>query len=148
MGKINNYAETPSVKLSDKIIGSDGDTDATKNLTVESIVNLAIAGAESIYRFVATQASTTNPTFTELPNNTLEDITWTRTGIGDYNGYKLDAFTGTVHVVMGSTPAYGTPQTFQLDKVDSSNIRLRTAVSGSLADGAMTNQFGYIIHIA
>jgi hypothetical protein len=146
MGKIKDYASS-AAKLSDKILTSDADTGDTKNLLISDIVALTNVGNTFFYRALLTQDTEDAPTAVELPGNTITGIEWTRTTDGDYNGLKVGAFTGIVVMVAGTAPAYGIPQTFQIDRVDDDNIRLRTAVSGGLADDALANQYVQIMNI-
>jgi hypothetical protein len=50
-------------------------------------------------------------------------------------------------MVVGTTPAFGIPQTFQIDRVDDDNVRLRTAMEGVLLDDCLTNQYVQIMNI-
>jgi hypothetical protein len=52
------------------------------------------------------QSSTSIPTSTSLPGNTLSGITWTRTGVGIYKGVKTGAFaSGDVLCLHGGSTA-------------------------------------------
>ena len=96
MAKINNYALS-ALKVNDKLLASDGDTGATKNVSPEDVAELN--GGASIYRAFLTQSGTSAPTAVVVGPNTIGDIVWTRSTTGIYSGTLANAFQGYVAVV-------------------------------------------------
>lgn len=100
MGKINNYS-VDSVNPGDKVLCSDESTGQTKNVTAQSISDLATSA--SVYRAYLTQSGSTAPVATELPGNTLTGE-WVYDGTGYYIFESTGAFTGVKVGVICSLP--------------------------------------------
>ena len=80
---------TRSVVVGDGYIISEN-TLATDNLSTLSINNVPTGIVPKIYIANLTQSGLTDP-IVQVKNNSLGDITWTRTGVGTYEGY-LDSY--------------------------------------------------------
>lgn len=93
MAKINNYALS-ELKVNDKLLASDGDTGATKNVSPEDVADLN--GGATIYRAFLSQSGTNAPIAVVVGPNTIGDIIWTRSTTGIYVGTLANAFQGYV----------------------------------------------------
>ena len=87
MGKIKDYVVS-ALKLTDKMLASDGDTGATKNILVEDIFN----GGIDTYWVNISQSSTSAPTVVDLGSYNFGTVVWTRDIAGTYTGTLAGAF--------------------------------------------------------
>jgi hypothetical protein len=136
MGKINNYTVDP-VNPGDKILASDATTGDTKNVSAQSISDLATSS--SIYRAYITQSGAVDPTVVLIPGNTITG-TWSYNNTGDY----IFTSTGTFAVsnsgcVVGVADAYDT--TFEFSVIDDDSISFKSYSAGSLSDGVITDLY-------
>jgi hypothetical protein len=78
-----------------------------------------------------TQSGTDAPLVTTTYFNTIGTITWTRLGVGDYNGNLTNAFIGNMPKIEGSIGMVDSNliRYFSLYKTDNSNVGLRTWLS-------------------
>jgi hypothetical protein len=81
MGKINNYS-VESVNPGDRVLCSDASTGETKNVTAQSISNLASSSV--VYRAYLTQSGTSAPVATVLDGSTITG-TWAYIETGRYS---------------------------------------------------------------
>lgn len=135
MAKINNYA-VGTLKVNDKLLASDGDTGATKNVSPEDVAELN--GGASIYRAFLTQSGTNAPTAVVVGPNTIGDIVWTRTTTGIYVGTLTNAFQGYVALVAGEKDI---TREVKINNVSSNAISIITYISSVASDGALSNQY-------
>lgn len=135
MARINNYALS-ELKVTDKILASDGDTGATKNVSPEDIAELN--GGAKIYRAFITQNGTSNPIAVVVGPNTIGDIVWTRSGVGVYSGYLDNAFIGNVGLVVGATTD---TKSVKLANLSSDILSISSYLYTSLTDGILSNQY-------
>jgi hypothetical protein len=137
MANINNYALS-GLKVNDKLLASDGDTGATKNVSPEDVADLN--GGAIIYRAFLTQTGTNAPVAVVAGPNTIGNIVWTRGTTGTYLGTLANAFQGNVAVVFGAVPLANDTVTFAYANT-SGIITLLTYDSGVLSDASLTNQY-------
>jgi hypothetical protein len=135
MANINNYG-TSALKVNDKLLASDGDTGATKNISPEDVAELN--GGVAIYRAVLTQTSTNAPIAVVLGPNTIGNIVWTRTTTGIYVGTLANAFQGYPVLITGEADI---TRSVKVNNTSSNTFSIATYISGSLSDGALSNQF-------
>ena len=84
-----------------------------------------------------TQTSTGSPIINKEFLNNIGNIVWSRNAVGDYNGFLTDGFIGNISKsenVFGMIDS-GTINYVLIEKIDNSNIRLRTLLS----DGSTTS---------
>jgi len=92
MTKISAYPEITIPTLDDLLIGTDVENlNATKNFSIQEIVNLAIP--YKIYNAVLTQSGNLAPVATVLQNTLGGTVVWTRDSDGVYIGTLASAFT-------------------------------------------------------
>ena len=92
MTKISAYPEITIPTLDDLLIGTDVENlNATKNFSIQEIVNLAIP--YKIYNAVLTQSGNLAPVATVLQNTLGGTVVWTRDSEGLYLGTLAGAFT-------------------------------------------------------
>lgn len=123
MGKIKDYT-VGTMKTSDLVTVSDGETGETKNLTVSQIQGSPFN--YGIYTALLTQAGTAAPVATVLGENTIGTIVWTRAGVGQYVGTLAGAFdVSSTVITLG--PSTGSPNTAQVAYVyDTDSVHVRT----------------------
>lgn len=97
MGKISDYT-VGTMKTSDLITVSDGETLETKNLTVSQIQGSPFT--YGIYTALLTQTGTAAPVATVVGENTIGTIVWTRAGAGEYIGTLAGAFNENSTVIL------------------------------------------------
>lgn len=147
--KIKDYALSPPAKLTDKIICSDGDTNATKNITINELLSLdPSGGVEIYYNAIATQTSTNAPVFTTLNLNPMGIIVWIYAGSpGDYIGTLAGAFTGIPVLIYGANGAGTRGIEVSISKFNDDVIKMKTTLNGADADGLLTNTWMKIINV-
>ena len=136
MGKINNYS-VDSVNPGDKMLCSDASTGNTKNVTAQSVANLATSSV--IYRAYLTQSGSSAPVATELEGNTL-----TGSWIYDNEGVYLFESTGSfVNVKIGIVCSLPQSQTTKIvyDGHDDNIVAILTFSDSTLSNGLMTDQY-------
>jgi hypothetical protein len=136
MGKINNYS-VETVNPGDRVLCSDESTGQTKNVTAQSISDLA--SSSSVYRAYITQSGVTAPVATVLPGNTLTG-TWVYNGVGLYTFENEGAFAGLKVAVMSSLPQSATTR-IAFNGADDDKVYLSTYVTSTLTNALMTNQY-------
>lgn len=134
MGQINNYP-VESVNATDRILTSDANTGATKNVTPEGIVSYL---GSKYYNCLLNQASTAAPVDTVLGTNTIGVIVWARTSAGIYTGTLSNAFSGSALFIV-ATPT-DVLHTFSIIKTSTSIVTLKSYLSGTLSDDVLINQ--------
>lgn len=83
--KVNNYpVKTP--EAGDKLFGSDANGDQSQ-FEMSNFQGLTY----KVYTALITQSGITDPTISEL-DNTVGNIVWTRTAVGQYDGVLVGAF--------------------------------------------------------
>lgn len=134
MANINTYA-VQSLNSNDKLLASDGNTGATKNVSpVDVFENNA---GLSVYRASLSQLGTAAPTAVVLGSNTVGSIVWTRIGVGVYRATLANAFIGYTTVIapaMGATNAIGFSYT-------SNYVTINTTASGVASDSILENTY-------
>jgi hypothetical protein len=136
MGKINNYS-VETVNPGDRVLCSDASTGQTKNVTAQSISDLA--SSSSVYRAYITQSGVTAPVATVLPGNTLTG-TWVYNGVGLYTFENVGAFTDLKVAVMSSlTNSVNTRIIF--NGADDDSVYVNTYATSTLANGQMIDQY-------
>lgn len=136
MGKINNYS-VESVNPGDRMLCSDASTGQTKNVTAQSVSNLATSSV--IYRAYLTQSGVTAPVATEVPGNTLTG-TWIYDGPGVYLFQSIGAFTGLKVGIVCSIS--NNVNTRIIDDGHSNDIvAILTYSTSTLTNGLMTDQY-------
>lgn len=136
MGKINNYSVDP-VNPGDKILASDATSGDTKNVTAQSISDLATSS--SMYRAYITQFGAVDPTAVLIPGNTITG-TWTYDNIGEYIFTSVGTFTP---LYVGCVVGVGTTQdtTFEFVKTSNDSVSLKSYSAGSLSDSVITDLY-------
>lgn len=136
MGKINNYS-VDSVNPGDKMLCSDASTGETKNVTAQSVANLATSPV--IYRAYLTQTGNSAPVATELEGNTLSG-TWIYDGTGVYLFQSNGAFIGVKVGIVCSIPK--NIDTKIIDDGHSDDVvAILTYSASTLTNGLMTDQY-------
>lgn len=136
MGKINNYS-VETVNPGDRVLCSDESTGQTKNVTAQSISDLA--SSSSVYRAYITQSGVTAPVATVLPGNTLTG-TWVYNGVGLYTFENEGAFAGLKVAVMSSLPQGATIR-ITFNGNDDDKVYLNTYITSTLTNGLMADQY-------
>ena len=136
MGKINNYS-VESVNPGDRVLCSDASTGETKNVTAQSISDLAPSA--TIYRAYITQSGSSAPVATVVPGNTLTG-TWTYTSTGTYVFTSTGAFAGVKVAVMTSVPQGASTRIVFNSNTDNA-VTILTYDTTTLTNGLMTNQY-------
>lgn len=136
MGKINNYS-VDSVNPGDRMLCSDASTGQTKNVTAQSVSDLATSA--SVYRAYITQSGVTAPVATVLPGNTLTG-TWVYNGVGLYSFENEGAFAGLKVAVMSSLPQGATTR-ITFNGADDDKVYLDTYITSTLTNGLMADQY-------
>jgi len=91
MTKISAYPEITIPTIDDLLIGTDVENlNATKNFSIQEIINLAIP--YKIYNAILTQSGTSAPVATVLQNTLGGNVTWTYVNLGAYNATLTGAF--------------------------------------------------------
>lgn len=135
MGKINNYqVDTPNP--GDKILASDAETNATKNLTAQSIVDLG--RSSSVYRAFLTQTGITAPVATIVPGNTITG-TWSYNDVGEYTFTASSSLGTKISVITSLNSVDGI--TYIADKTGSTTIDFKSYDGGILNDDLIDNLF-------
>lgn len=135
MARINNYAVS-ELKVNDKILASDADTGATKNVSPQDIAELN--GGAKIYRAFLTQNSTSNPIAVVAGPNTIGDIVWTRATTGIYVGTLAGAFVGNIALITGEKDI---SRAVKINYISSNAISIASYIDGEYSDGALSNQY-------
>lgn len=134
MAKINNYAVS-GLKVNDKLLASDGDTGATKNVSPEDVAELN--GGAKIYRAFLNQTGTNAPTAVVVGPNTIGNIVWTRSTTGIYVGTLANAFQGYVALISKASGSV-----ISLSYSNTSNaINVSSLYNGVASDNVLTNHF-------
>lgn len=90
-----------------------------------------------IYRASLTQTSTNAPV-TTIYQNTLGEIVWTRTGVGEYAGTLAGTFTANKTFLMCKINSFS--GLFQhLSRLSANAIQMETGQNVTYADGIMNN---------
>lgn len=94
MGLIKNYTDNTNILPSDKVIGTAGETEATKNFTLEDIATFVgdSISKYTCYTAIMNQSGTAAPTAT-IMENSIGAIVWTRDSAGTYVGSLSHVFT-------------------------------------------------------
>jgi hypothetical protein len=136
MGKINNYS-VETANPGDRILCSDASTGQTKNVTAQSVSDLATSA--TVYRAYLTQSGANNPVATVLPGNTLTG-TWTFTTTGTYIFTSTGSFAGVKVAVMCSLPQSATTH-IVFNGNNDDTLTILTYSTLTLVNGLMTNQY-------
>jgi len=136
MGKINNYS-VETANPGDKVLCSDASTGQTKNVTAQSISDLAASA--TVYRAYITQSGTSAPVATELPGNTLTG-TWGYTGVGLYTFENVGAFADVKTSVMSSLPNNVNTK-IVFNGTDDDIVYINAYSTTTLTNGLMTDQY-------
>ncbi len=136
MGKINNYqTETPNP--GDKMLTSDYSTGATKNVTVQSVVDLG--RSSKVYRAFLNQTGVTPPVATVVPGNTITGA-WTYNDVGEYIFTSNGTFSGVkTACVTGLSVDENDSYAFAVST--GNTIILSTFTSGAPANDALVNLY-------
>lgn len=136
MGKINNYS-VDSVNPGDKVLCSDAATGETKNVTAQSISDLATSA--KVYRAYLTQSGSTAPVATEIPGNTLTGE-WVYDGTGYYIFESTGAFTGVKVGVICSLPQ-GLDTQIVYNGHGNNYVDIVTYFESAMSNDLMTDQY-------
>ncbi len=135
MGKINNYA-IGTLNPGDKILASDAETGATKNVTPQEIIDLE--RSSNIYRAFLTQTSSSAPVATLVSGNTITG-SWAYSATGTYNFVATSAL-GTNTAVVVSLNSVD-EITYTADQTNSTTIQLKSYDAGVLTNALIDNLF-------
>jgi hypothetical protein len=131
--KIKDYS-VGTASSGDLVTISDGTTGATKNVTVDNLVDMEDC---KIYRAFLTQTGTSAPIATVVGSNTIGNIVWTRAGVGSYVATLSGAFNTTTSFVTSNVSALVT-----FDAVIATNtITIAVYSDGGQADEWLINQY-------
>jgi len=136
MGKINNYS-VETVNPGDRVLCSDASTGETKNVTAQSISDLAASA--SVYRAYLTQSGGTAPVATVLPGNTLTG-TWAYTTTGTFVFTSTGSFADVKIAIMTSLPQSATTR-IVFNGNDDDDLTILTYATTTLTNGLMTDQY-------
>lgn len=136
MGKINNYA-IGTLNPGDKILASDAETGATKNVTPQEIIDLE--RSSKVYRAFLTQTGVTAPVATLVQGNTITG-TWSYTSVGTYLFTVTSGNLGNHTALIFSPSANGETQ-LGYGVTPPTLISLISTTSGTLTDGLMNKMF-------
>jgi hypothetical protein len=131
--KIKDYT-VGTASSGDLVTISDGTTGATKNVTVDNLVDMEDC---KVYRAFLTQSSTSAPVATVVGSNTIGDIAWTRTGVGVYVATLSGAFNATTSFVTSNVDKLVTFNTVTA----TNTITVSVYYNGSLSDSKLTAQY-------
>lgn len=135
MGKINNYT-IGTLNPGDKILASDAETGATKNVTPQEIIDLE--RSSNIYRAFLTQTSSSAPVATLVAGNTITG-SWAYSATGTYNFVATSAL-GTNTAVVVSLNSVD-EITYTADQTNSTTIQLKSYDAGVLTNALIDNLF-------
>lgn len=136
MGKISNY-QTDTPNPGDKILASDAETNATKNLTAQSIADLG--RSSSVYRAFLTQTGTNAPVATLVTGNTITG-TWSYNTVGTYTFTVTSGALGSHTALLFSPSGDGDTQ-LGYGVIPPNIISLISKASGSLGNDLMGDTF-------
>lgn len=132
MGKINNYTVDP-VNPGDKILASDATTGDTKNVTAQSLSDLATSS--SIYRAYISQTGVVEPVAVLIPGNTITG-TWSYNSTGEYVFTSIGTFAASNSgCVIGVAKIEDS--TFEFSVIDDDSISFNSYSAGTLTDGVI-----------
>lgn len=94
MGLIKNYADNTTILPTDKVIGTAGEAESTKNFTLEDIASFVVDSTAKYKSYTAMvyQSGTSAPTAVVMENN-IGNIVWARSSAGTYTASLSHAFT-------------------------------------------------------
>lgn len=132
--KIADYT-TSSAKALDRLVATDADTGATKNVTAEDLANFSSTGS---YKAILNQASTVAPTAILDPTN-LSTGTWTFVSDGQYTiTFDIPLATNVV-IVIGAIADPTT--TINALKTGASTVTITVRTSGVLGNDLLLDQY-------
>lgn len=132
--KIADYT-TSSAKALDRLVATDADTGATKNVTAEDLANFSSAGS---YKAILNQASTAAPTAILDPTN-LSTGTWTFVSNGQYTITFDTPLATNVVIIIGAIADPTT--TINALKTGASTVGITTRSAGVLANDLLLDQY-------
>ena len=132
--KIADYT-TSDAKALDRLVATDADTGATKNVTAEDLANFSSAGQ---YKAILNQVSTAAPVAT-LDSSNLSAGTWSYTNTGQYHIDFDSPLATDVIIILGAISDPTT--TINAIKSGASTVSITTRSSGVLADDLLSGQY-------
>lgn len=143
MARIISYPEaTPTT--SDLLVGTQvtsGGENVTKNFSVGDVVALGDGSlvGYTVYTALITQSGVSDPTVTELKNNTGATYTWSRTGPGEYEiQASANVFDATDTLVFGNIGENAKPDYFRWRVANVNLIEVTTYDENAvLTDGVL-----------
>jgi hypothetical protein len=132
--KIADYT-TSDAKALDRLVATDADTGATKNVTAEDLANFSFEGQ---YKAILNQGTTNPPVAVLYPNNLITG-SYAYSSTGTYVFTSDTAFAS--NVVLSHGAVSGPTTTITMVKTGVDTVMIQTYASGVLTNGLLADQY-------